>query len=148
MTATRILFCAALMNTALAAAASPDLDAVRAEPNLEKRSDLALKNADTALDAARKAYADGDKTALDAAFTEAIASLDLCQDSLDESGRNARKKPKYFKKAEIGARKYIRRLDSFRLEMSVDDRPAIEPVVQRAHKLQEDILHAIMGKKK
>ncbi|MEZ5400058.1 MAG: hypothetical protein R2729_10360 [Bryobacteraceae bacterium] len=127
---------------------SPDLDAVKAEPNLEKRSELALKNADLALDLARKAYSEGDRNSLDEALNEAIASLDLCQESLEESGRNARKKPKYFKKAEIGARKYLRRLDSFRNEMSVADRPTIEPVVERAHKLQEDILHAIMGKKK
>jgi hypothetical protein len=129
-------------------AASPDLDAVRAEPNLEKRSELALKNADKALDSARKAYAEANDAALKEAVAEAIASLDLCQDSLDESGRNARKKPKYFKKAEIGARLYLRRLDNFRGEMSVDDRPAVEPLIERAHKLQEEILHAIMGKKK
>ncbi|MEZ5352932.1 MAG: hypothetical protein R2762_09880 [Bryobacteraceae bacterium] len=147
MKASTVAVLGGLIGAAMAVA-SPDLEAVRAEPNLEKRSELALNNAGAALDAARKAYAEGDRPALKAAFEEAIASLDLCQDSLDESGRNARKKPKYFKKAEIGARKYLRRLDSFRLEMSVDDRPAIQPVVERAHKLQEDILHAIMGKKK
>jgi len=136
----------------LAAAASMlsafDLNSIRKEPNLEKRSELALGNAETALDRARDAYQKGSDADFKEALAEVSDSIELCKQSLDESGKNARKSPKYFKKAEIGIRKLSRRLDNLQVEVSVDDRPAVEPVVGRAHKLQEEILLAIMGKKK
>lgn len=124
-----------------------DLDAVRKEPNLEKRSELALGNAESALDKAREAYQKGDDAAFKTALTEVSDSIALCKQSLDESGKNARKSPKYFKKAEIGIRKLSRRLDNLQVEVSVDDRPLVEPVTARAHQFQEEILLAIMGKK-
>jgi hypothetical protein len=124
-----------------------DLDAIRKEASLERRSELALANADVALDRARKAYLDGEDALFRAAVAEVGESIDLCKQSLDDSGRNARKRPKYFKKAEIGIRRLSRRLDSLRIEVSVDDRPVLDPIVLRAHQLQEEILLAIMGKK-
>jgi len=124
-----------------------DLDAVRQQANPEKRSEMALANADTALDRARDAYEKGDGRAFQSSLVEVDESIVLCKESLDESGKNARRRPKYFKKAEIGIRRLIRRLDNFRVEVSVDDRHMVEPVHTRAQKLQEEILHAIMGKK-
>jgi hypothetical protein len=124
-----------------------DLDAVRKEPNLEKRSELALSNADAALDRVRDAYQKGEDGAFKAALAEVSDSVVLCKQSLDESGKNARKRPKYFKKAEIGIRRLSRRLDNLQVEVSVDDRPLVEPVTLRAHQLQREILNAVMGKK-
>ena len=124
-----------------------DLDSIRKEPNFERRSELALANADSALDRARDAYQKGDDSLFKSSLSEVSESIALTKQSLDESGKNARRKPKYFKKAEIGIRRLSRRLDNLRVEVSVDDRPAVEPVVARAHQLQEEILHAIMGKK-
>ena len=125
-----------------------DLDDIRKQPNLERRSDMALAHADTALDRARDAYQKGDEPLFKSALAEADQSIALSKQSLDESGKNARKSPKYFKRAEIGIRRLIRRLDSLRIEVGVDDRPIVEPVYWRAQKLQEEILLAIMGKKK
>ena len=127
---------------------SADLDDIRKQPNLERRSDMALANADAALDRARDAYQKGDEPLFKSALAEADQSIALSKQSLDESGKNARKSPKYFKRAEIGIRRLIRRLDSLRIEVGVDDRPIVEPVYWRAQKLQEEILLAIMGKKK
>ncbi|MBM3796482.1 MAG: hypothetical protein FJW31_21010 [Acidobacteria bacterium] len=134
-----------LLTASLSQAAS--LETIRKEPNLEKRSELALANADLAIDRARTAYQNGEDAAFKTALDEVSASLDLGKQSLDATGKNARKKPKYFKKAEITIRRLARRLDTMRNEVSVDDRPAVEPVVTRAHALQEEILHAIMGTK-
>lgn len=124
-----------------------DLEAIRKEPNLERRSERALANADTAIDRTREAYQKGDDAAFKAGLEEVAASLQLSKQSLDESGKNARKRPKYFKKAEIGIRRLSRRLDNFAIEVSVDYRPQVEPVAAQAHRLQEEILQAIMGKK-
>ncbi len=125
-----------------------DLEAVRREPNLEKRSELALANADSALDRARNAYQNGEDPSFKSSLAEVSESIGLCKQSLDESGKNARKSPKYFKKAEIGIRRLSRRLDNLRVEVSVEDRHLVEPVVARAHEFQEEILLLIMGKKK
>ena len=125
-----------------------DLETIRKQPNLEKRSELALANADAALDRARDAYQKGEDTIFRTSLAEADDSIALSKQSLDESGKNARKSPKYFKRAEIGIRRLSRRLDNLRIEVSVEDRPVVEPVFSRALKLQEEILLAIMGKKK
>lgn len=124
-----------------------DLESIRKEPNLEKRSELALANADAAIDRAREAYQKADDGLLKTALEEVAASLQLTKQSLDESGRNARKRPKYFKKAEIGIRRLSRRLDNFIIEVGVDYRPQVEPIAAQAHRLQEEILLLIMGKK-
>jgi hypothetical protein len=41
----------------------------------------------------------------------------------------------------------MRRLENLQVEVSVDDRPAVEPVATHARQIQEEILLAIMGKK-
>lgn len=125
-----------------------DLNAIRKLPNLERRSEMALANADAALDRAREAYRKGEDPLFKSSLAEADESIALSKQSLDESGKNARKSPKYFKRAEIGIRRLSRRLDSLRIEVGVEDRPIVEPVYLRAQKLQEEILLAIMGKKK
>ena len=60
------------MHWLLIAVLAFDLGAVKSEPNLERRSDRALDNANTALDAARDAYS--------------AADLDKTQSALKEAG--------------------------------------------------------------
>ena len=59
-----------------------DLAAVKSEPKLEKRSELALQYAESALDAARDAYKKGDVDASRAALGEVEAGVQLSYDSL------------------------------------------------------------------
>jgi type II secretory pathway pseudopilin PulG len=131
-----------------AAAAAADLSAVMAEANLEKRSEKALKHADAVLDEARKAYKSGHGENLASLLAEILESVELAKKSLDESGKNARRSPKYFKRAEIAIRKLNRRLDNFRIEMSVDEREPVEKIMQRASQIRDEIIMAIMGRKK
>ena len=128
-------------------AAAADLAAALAEPNLEKRSDKAMQNAGRALDAARKAYMEGQMEKVLAALQEVSDSVDLCRESLRQTGKSGRRSPKYFKRAEQNLRKLLRRLDTFKLEMSVDERPPVEKVIGRAHAAHEEILQSIMGKR-
>lgn len=125
-----------------------DLASVKAEANLERRSERALMNADAALDEARKALEQGEEKKLAEAIAEIRESLILSKDSLEQSGKDPRKNPKYFKKAEIGIRKLIRRLDNFRLDITVDERKPVDDLIEKAQALQEEILHGIMTKKK
>lgn len=125
------------------------LDAAKAEPNLEKRSSLALDNAGRALKAAQDAYLseDGMKQ-VGASLEEVSASIELAYDSLQQTNKVPNKSPKYFKKAEIQTRELLRRIDDFREQMSVDDRDAIEKVRGTVQKVHESLLEGIMGGKK
>jgi len=78
------------------------LDAAKAEPNLEKRSSLALDNASRALKSAQDAYlAQNDMKQVAAALEEVSASVQLAYDSLEQTHKVPSRSPKYFKKAEI-----------------------------------------------
>ena len=114
--------------------AGADLAAVRAEPNAERRSDRALANADIALDEAKKALESGEAAKLVSGLEEVRESIRLCKESLEQSGKNPRKNPKYFKKAEIGIRKLIRRLDNFKHEVPVEDRKPVEDLIETANR--------------
>ena len=93
----RILACAVAV-AALVMAQSP-VESAKAEPNLEKRSEKALQAAQKVLDELRRNGDLGDRAAVKSALGEIRAGVELCVDSLEASGKDARRSPKYFKKA-------------------------------------------------
>ena len=133
----------------LVGALRADLDQAKAEPNLEKRSKLALDNAEQALKAAREAYAKGDIAQVKELAAEIGESVQLADTSLRETGKNPRKSPKWFKRAEIVTRNLLRRLDSFQQEMSVADRPMLDAVKAKVQQVHDGLLLGVMeGKQK
>ena len=132
-----------------AAPAWASLDAAKAEPNLEKRSSLALGNAEHALKSAQDAcLAQNDMKQCAAALEEVSASVELAWDSLEQTHKVPNKSPKYFKKAEIETRELLRRIDDLRAQMSVDDRETFDKVHATVQKVHESLLEGIMGGKK
>ncbi len=126
-------------------ASAADLAALRSEPNLERRAGKAMDFGRSRLDAARTAYHDGKMTEVAPALEEMASAVELARDSLVETGKNASKSPKHFKRAELDARGLMKRLDSFIHDMSVDDREPAEKARDRIRKVQEELLLAIMG---
>jgi hypothetical protein len=122
-----------------------DLAAIKLEPNLERRSDLALGNASAAMDAARDASTDEVK--LKAALTELRESVDLAYQSLVDSGKSARRSPKFFKRAELKTRELMRRLEGLAQAVDADDRVFVESVRDRVSKVHDDLIQDIMQKK-
>jgi Rad3-related DNA helicase len=124
-----------------------DLKRALAEPNLEKRSGLALDNAAAALKLARTDYdkGDNDQVAKDAA--EILESVDLAAESLKESGKNPRRSD-WFKKAEIATRDLSRRIAAFQDQMSYLDRPILDKVKARVEQVHDDLLQGVMEGKK
>lgn len=126
-----------------------DLAGVKAEPNLEKRSRAALENAERALKDGRKAYQDGNLEQTKTLLEEVRESVVLAEASLEETGKNPIKSPKYFKNAEIRTSDLVRRLDSFEQDMNVADRPMVQPVKEKVQEVHERLLREVMmGKKK
>ena len=147
----RARVCGTVAGLVLAAAttARADLALARAEPNLEKRSKLALANAESALRAAREEYRSGDAMDTTAKINEIIESVDLAFNSLTETGKNPRKSPKYFKQAEMETRELSRKLDDFQREMSYNDRASLDKARLRVQEVHDELLTGLMeGKKK
>jgi RNA polymerase-interacting CarD/CdnL/TRCF family regulator len=121
-----------------------DLQRAMSEPNLEKRSQLALDNAAAAYKNARAAYDKGDLEAVSAAIKEVQESVDLAHASLTKTGKDPRKNPKWFKKAEITTRDLLRRLESFQQEMSFSDRPLLDACKTRVTQVHDELLVGLM----
>ena len=121
---------------------------VMAETDLEKRSELALKVADESITAASKAYAAApESAAFQARLTEVEELTRLSLKSLQDTGKPASKKPKYFKRAELKLRSLIRRMNTLSDEVSAEDRPRVQAATKVMSEAHEQLLHDIMSKR-
>ncbi len=142
---------AAALAAALAAgpALFADLTKARAEPNLEKRSKLALENALQIFQTLRDDYSHGDSQKVASDVKEIDDSVQLAYDSLKQTGKNPRKSPGSFKRAELETRDLARRLDDFEQDMSLDDRAPVAKLRADIQKVHDDLLLGLLeGKKK
>ncbi len=121
-----------------------DLKAALLERDLGKRSRLALENAGSALKAVREAYQKGDNSALAAAALEIQESVDLAWDSLESTGKNPRKSPRWFKQAEIETRNLLKKLETLQHDMGFEDRPVLDKAKARLQKVHDDLLTGLM----
>jgi hypothetical protein len=75
--------------------------------------------------------------------------VDLADKSLKDTGKDPRKSSKWFKKAEIGTRDLLRKMDAFEREMNFTDRGMLSQVKARVQRIHDNLLEGIMeGKKK
>jgi hypothetical protein len=124
-----------------------DLAAIRMEPNLERRSERALDNASAAMDAARDASGAGESEKAKGALGELRDSVELAYQSLVDSGKSARRSPKFFKRAELKTRELMRRLEGMVQAVDSDDRPFVESVRDQVSKVHDNLIQDIMQKK-
>ena len=124
-----------------------DIAAVKSEPDLERRSELALATADKQVDAARQAYTGGDDKAEQEALVEVQELVDVSYDALEHS-KQAPRRSKYYKNAELKVKALLRRLNRFRDEVNFESREAVDVVIKRLSDVHDELLAAIMSKKK
>jgi hypothetical protein len=140
---------AALFAIAGTAALQADLKKALAEPDLEKRSKLAMENAFAAYQTARDAYQKGEMEQAQASIDEIEQSVDLAYQSLTDTGKNPRRSPKWFKSAELATRDLERRIASLQDQMSYTDRALLDKVKARVQQVHDELLLGLMeGKKK
>ena len=125
-----------------------DLASIRQEPNLERRSQLAMESANAALDTARTAYQANDLDKTRASLDEVGDAVTLAYDSLKQTGKEARRDPKFFKKTELATRQMLRRIEGMAEGMNFEDRSLVDKVRERVTAIHENLLQDIMGKKK
>jgi len=121
-----------------------DLQLAKNEPNLEKRSRLALANADQAISEAREAYAVQNMKTTEAKLAEVRESVELAQAALTASGKKPGKSPGPYKYAETESRKLLRRLEGLKQEMDASDREVIEPVQNKVQEIHDAWLDGIL----
>ena len=130
-------------------AAGSDLKTIQSEANLERRAKLAFDNAAAALQLARDAYRNGDNDRMTALIAEVQDSVTLAFASLQQTNKDPRRSPKWFKYGEVGTRDLLRRLDAFQQEMSFSERPALDKLKDKIQQVHDDLLMGLMeGKKK
>jgi len=130
------------------ACSGADLEAVKNQPNLQKRSEMALACADEALAQAKAAWRQGDGKTFTARLDEIKEAVDLSLDSLQKTGRPPHKLLKWYKNAELKTRELSRRLDSFGEEVSLEDRPQVQKVNERVQAVHEELLLGVLSRKK
>jgi hypothetical protein len=140
----RAAFLAGVFCLGCASLAWADLTQTRAEQNPEKRSRLALENATAAYKAAREAYDKGDLKAVADDINEIQESVELAYTSLKSTGKDPRKSPKWFKKAEIDTRDLLRRLEAFEHDMNFDDRSLLQTAKARVQEVHDNLLIGLM----
>lgn len=125
-----------------------NLEQARAEKNLGKRSQLALENAAAAMKQARLAYRNGDTKRVTEEASELEESVEFAHESLVQTGKDPRKSPKWFKRAEIETRNLLRNLEDFQEEMSYNDRGILDKVKAKIQQVHDDLLTGLMEGKK
>jgi hypothetical protein len=123
-----------------------DVGTVKSEPDLERRSELALANADKQVDAAKQAYNGGDEKAEQQALVEVRELVDVSYDALEHTNK-APRRSKYYKNAELKLTALLRRLHSFRDQVNFESREAVDAVIKRVSDVHDELLAAIMSKK-
>ena len=126
------------------AMSAADLQPAKNEPNLEKRSRLALANADQEVSEAREAYAVQNMKATESKLGEVRESVELAQAALIASGKKPGKSPGPYKYAETKSRELLRRLEGLKQEMDLADRAVIEPVQNRVQEIHDAWLDGIL----
>jgi len=137
----RLMAAAGLMFVKLTAS---DLQPAKNEPNFEKRSRLALANADQAISEAREAYNKSDMKVVEEKLAEVRESVELAKAALLATGKKPGKSPGPYKYAETKTRELLRRIDGLKHEMDSSERPMVEPVQNRVQEIHDAWLDGIL----
>ena len=135
---------AAVVSLFLTGVIAADLQPAKNEANLEKRSKLALANADQAISEAREAYNKSDMKVTEEKLAEVRESVELAQKALAATGKKPGKSPGPYKYAETHTRELLKRLDGLKHEMDSSERALIEPVQNRVQEIHDAWLDGIL----
>jgi molecular chaperone GrpE (heat shock protein) len=125
------------------AASGTDLDQIRAEPDPPKRAQKAIDFSGQRLSDARDRASEGDFEGVQAALLQVAEAAELALEATQ-----AKRNVGAMKKVEQKCRDILRRLETLKVDLPVDERDVVDPVEQRVHRVQERILDSIMGRRR
>lgn len=138
------IVCMVALLAGSALAQQPTWDTVKAETDPEKQSDMALELAQHGVDGIVEAYRQGLPEEARAMLARIVEAAELSLKALEASGKDARSRPKHFKRAEIATRRLARSLQSAQRQLIYDEREDLEPVIKRIEAINGEILSKIM----
>jgi hypothetical protein len=74
--------------------------------------------------------------------------VDLAYESLSATGKDPRRDPKFFKRAELRTRELLRRLEGLGESVSFSDRSMVERVRDRVSAVHDDLINGVLTKRK
>ena len=128
----------------LVLALAPDLSAVKAESDPGKRANKAFDYALQQLADARTAAAASEFDKVKEISPTIADAVDVADDALTSGKKNSGR----LKKAEQRCNDLLRRLETFRQDLPVEERTAIEATIKRVHSVQERFLSLVMERAK
>ncbi len=131
-----------------ASAAVHTLSSIEAELNLERRSRFALELAHANVRPFVEAFLDGKPEKAHQLMAEIAKAVELASESLDATGKHARRNPKHFKYAEIQTRKLVARLKEAQRELVFEEQRDLEDLIVDVEAANNKLLLAIMSRKK
>ncbi len=143
-----VVLCLAGFRLAPGAQRPADLESIRAEPNLERRARSALDFAKASVKPVLKAYQESDPQRGIRILMQIQEAVELAHEALSATGKNARRNPKHFKRAEIQTRNLVKQLRGLSRDLNYDEREVVESVMARVSTINDQLLLAIMTKKK
>lgn len=123
------------------------LDAVRALADPEKRAEEATRLAEETVKEVVKTFHDGEVVQGKQMLDEIRTAVELAYESLESTGKDARRKPKHFKRLEIATRRLAGDLRDVSRSLNFDEQPFVEPIIARVEEINGELLTAIMMKK-
>jgi hypothetical protein len=137
----------ALFGLALCLGAA-DLETVKKEPDLQKRSNLALDVAVAALKDARALPAEGGSSAdLQKDMDTMIAAVELSLQSLRDTGKRPNKLTPYYKRGELKTHEMQKQMENLVQALAFDNRPPAEKAQARLNVLHDEFLFGVMSGK-
>jgi hypothetical protein len=125
-----------------------DLETVKKEPDLQKRSNLALDVAMAALKEARALPAEGGSSAdLQKDMDTMIAAVELSLQSLRDTGKRPNKLTAYYKRGELKTHEMQKQMENLVQALAFDNRPPAEKAQARLNVLHDEFLFGVMSGK-
>lgn len=143
-----VVLCLAGFHLAAGAQRPTDLESIKAERNLERRARSALDFAKASVEPVLKAYEQSDPQRGIQLLMQIQEAVELAHQALSATGKSARKNPKHFKRAEIQTRNLVKQLQGLSRDLNYDEREVVASVMARVSTINDQLLLAIMTKKK
>ena len=125
-----------------------DLEAVKKEPDPEKRSDKALDAATEILKQARALPTEGGSIDdLQKDMDTMIEAVELSLKSLRDTGKRPNKLTRYYKRGELKTREMQRQMENLIQALAFDNRPPAEKAQARLTVLHDEFLFGVMSGK-
>lgn len=119
------------------------LPRIQREHDPVKKAKYEIRLADIKLNRGAGACEKDDHDACSKLLSAYLELMNSSWKDLKSSGRNAVKQPSGFKELDIALREDAHTLDDFKHRMPIEDRAALDPVIQEVEKIHDEVMGAL-----